>query len=138
MISMKKTSNFIRGEACRSGVATVELAVVLPMLVAVFLGGMAVSQQISLQQNANILASTAALQAVDPDRQLLDIQEWTENYSAELGVKDTKVTVARISENEVAVDVSLPYDGNSTFNFVRLKKNTTARAVVYRSVDAVD
>jgi len=138
MTRMKKPSRFTRVEACRSGVATVELAVVLPVLMSVFLGGMAVSQQISLQQNANILASTAALQAVDPDRQLLEIQEWTENYSAELGIKDAKVTVARISKNEVAVDVSLPYDSNSTFNFVRLQKITTARAVVYRSVDAVD
>jgi len=116
----------------------VELATVLPVLVLLFMGGMAASQQISLQQNAHLLASTAALQAIDGERSLAKIEQWTKNYSAELGVTGVEVSLTRISEQEVAADISFPYGRNAPFGVVRFTNEINARAVAIRSPDVTD
>ena len=102
----------------RKGIAAVEAAVCLPMLVIIWLGTVEVSQIISLKQQGQLLASTAANRVGDSGDSFADIETEVKTIADSLGIEGCDVTVRQFESEIVEASVSIDAAQNSTLSSV--------------------
>ena len=90
----------------RRGIAAVEAAVCLPVLVVVWLGAYEVNQVLSLRQQSQLLSATAANRVVSTAIPFADIETEIEDFSESVGIKNCEVTLTRV-DSEVVESLSL-------------------------------
>ena len=97
----------------RSGIAAIEAAVCLPILVLVWLGAYEVNQILSLRQQSQSLSATAATRVVSSAMAFADIETEVEDFSASVGIENCEVTLIRIDPEVVESRVEIQYSSNS-------------------------
>lgn len=122
----------------RRGVAAVEFAVILPVLVIIFLGGIGVCHLINLKHQATFVAHSAALDAIKEVNLLSDAKSKATRLAAEAGLRNVTVNVSRSTSEKVKVEVIVPSDQNFSLNLPILPSSVKAEAFSYRSAAFAD
>lgn len=108
----------------RSGLASVELAIVLPVMLILILGTIEVCQRIFLRQSAVIVAYEGARLAVRGTSSNADVTAQCERMLLQRNVKGAQVTVtptdllAQVAGTQIQVSVTVPWASNSPTRFV--------------------
>ncbi len=108
----------------RSGVAAVELAIVLPLLLTLVLGSMEVCQRLFLRQSAVLSAYEGGRLAARKSSSALQVAQRCEQILEERSVVGAQVivtptTFAEISVgDEVSVEIRIPWAANSATRLV--------------------
>lgn len=108
---MRGTNN--RRRKNRRGVAAVEAAVCLPLLIIIWFGTFEVTRRTSLQQQAQLLASNAAHRILDNNTDFATIEADTLALAESLGIVDCQVGVSRIDREIIETTVSMDFTKNS-------------------------
>ena len=132
---MNIPSRQVRGvSSCgkRSGLASVELAIVLPVMLILVLGTIEVCQRIFLRQSAVIVAYEAARLAARSTSSNLEVATRCETMLIQRRVNGAVVTVtpsdllAQPPGTQVRVRVEVPWASNSPTRFVLQDQGTIA------------
>lgn len=116
----------------RSGLATVELAFVLPVMLILVLGTIEVCQRIFLRQSAVIVAYEGARMAVRSTSSNADVTARCQTMLLQRNVKGAVVTVTpsnlltQLSGTQIQVRVEVPWASNSPTRFVLQDQGTIA------------
>ena len=113
---MRGTNN--RRRKNRRGVAAVEAAVCLPLLIIIWLGTFEVTRRTSLQQQAQLLASNAAHRILDNNTDFETIEADTLALAESLGIVDCQVGVSRIDHEIIEATVSMDFTKNSPISAI--------------------
>ena len=100
-----------RSKVCRNGVAAVEAAICLPVLVIIWLAASEINQLVNLKQQTQILAAMSSDRAVRTFYSFDLIEEEVKGIAESLGLEECAVTMrwstGDIVESKVTVDFSL-------------------------------
>ena len=135
MIPKKKTKN---SKLNRQGVAAVESAVVIPLLVLIFFGGISASHLLSLKHHATIIASSAAKDAMKAENTFALVETRYEALASAAGLNNVDVIVSRESADVVRVEVVVPVADNFTMNLSQLPSEMRAQMFTRRSAEFDD
>ena len=116
----------------RRGIATVEAAVCLPLLIIIWLGTFEVTRRRSLQQQAQLLASNAAHRILDSEEDFQTIEGDTLILADSLGIEGCQVQIVRIDEDLVETTVSMDFSQNSPINSILSGQQVTSIYSSYR------
>ncbi len=121
---MMKTNRITRTERQRSGIACVELAFVLPVLLILVLGTIEVCQRIFLRQSAVIVAYEAARLAVRSTSSNADVLQRCQTMLTQRRVNGGVITItpanlqAQAPGTQVQIHIEIPWANNSPSKFV--------------------
>ncbi len=135
MFKLRKNSLIQKG---RRGIAAVEFAVVAPLITLIFIGGISSIQLISLKHQATLIASSAGISAMKPEKSFAVVEAEAESFAKAAGLKNVEVDVRRTDHEIVAIDVSMPVKENFFLNSGFLPERIGNRLFTFRSVDFVD
>ena len=102
----------------RRGVAAVEAAVCLPLLIIVWFGTFEVTRRTSLQQQAQLLASNAAHRILDNNTDFATIEADTLGLAESLGIVDCQVDIFRVDHEIIEATVSMDFTKNSPISSI--------------------
>ncbi len=114
----------------REGVASVELAIVLPVMLILVLGTIEVCQRIFLRQSAVIVAYEGARVAVRGTSSNADVTAQCQKMLLQRNVKGAQVTVtpsdllSQLAGTRIQVRVTVPWASNSPTRFVLQDQGT--------------
>lgn len=97
----------------RKGIAAVEAAVCLPILVVIWLGSFEVLQILALKQQGQLLSSTAAQRVVASADSFNDIEARVLSMSEAIGINDCEVEIQRVDPDLVESIVTIDLAKNS-------------------------
>ena len=118
-----------RNRFARQGVATVEFAVIVPLLVLLFFGGITATHLVSLKHQATIIAHSAALDAMKQENDFATVETKAKAFAASAGLKGVDVTASMSSSEIVSVAVSIPVSGN--FSLSNASTPETVKTTVF-------
>jgi len=114
----------------RDGLASVELAIVLPVMLILVLGTIEVCQRIFLRQSAVIVAYEGARSAVRSTSSNTDVMTRCQSMLTQRNVREAVVTVtpadllSQPSGTQIRVRVEVPWASNSPTRFVLQDQGT--------------
>lgn len=113
----------------RHGVATVELAIVLPAFMAVVFGAIEICQRLHVKQSALIATYEACRVATRPISDTAMVQTHCEMLLAQQNVKGAAVNIRNMTQSknsldeiatgdEIRIRVTVPWDNNTISHYV--------------------
>ena len=133
---MTPRSHSTRSNARRKGVAAVEAAICLPVLVLIWLAAGEVNQLISLKQQTEILAAMSSDRAVRTYISFEAIEDDTEEMAESLGLVGCDVEMSWFDDNIVETKVSLDFSQNSPTPSFLGTGEVSSTLYVYRKEDS--
>jgi len=111
----------------RRAVAAVEAAVCFPILILIWLGSFELARVLSLKQQAQLFASTAAQQVLESNTSFATIETDVEALALSLGIQECEATLVRTDSEIVESTVTIDYGSNSPLSsiFQRLPVQST-------------
>jgi Flp pilus assembly protein TadG len=111
------------------GVATVELAIVLPVFIALVFGSIEICQRLHVKQSVVISAYEACRVATRPISDTADVQSHAETLLAQQNVKQATVTIRNMTQaknnlsnivtgDEIRIRVDVPWGANTISHYV--------------------
>lgn len=97
----------------RNGIAAVESAICLPLLIVVWLGSYEMVHALSLKQQCQLLCTTAANRVIDSSADFETIESEIITLSQSIGIVDCEITVQRLDAEVVESVVTVNYSKNS-------------------------
>lgn len=97
----------------RRGVAAVEAAVCLPLLIIVWFGTFEVTRRTSLMQQAQLLAANAAHRILESSTGFDVIEADTLVLAKSLGIEGCQIEISRVDSQLVETVVSMDFSQNS-------------------------
>ena len=116
----------------RAGVAVVEAAVCLPVLIIIWLGTVEISRTLTLKQQGQLLSSTAAHRIIDSDEPFTEIEADLENLAQEIGINGVDVSVTQFDPELVESTVTIDIDQNSNLGTLFPGRSVTSTYYSYR------
>jgi len=116
----------------RRAVAAVEAAVCLPVLVVIWFGSFELARVLSLKQQAQLFASSAAHKVLETTEDFGDIETEMEELATSLGIDGCDVTLTRIDSEIVESMVSIDFGKNSPISGVLNDRPVTSTYYSYR------
>lgn len=116
----------------RAGVAVVEAAVCLPVLLIIWLGTVEISRTLTLKQQGQLLSSTAAHRIIDSNEPFTDIEADLENLAQEIGINGVDVSVTQFDPELVESTVTIDIDQNSNLGTLFPGRSVTSTYYSYR------
>ena len=116
----------------RRGVAAVEAAVCLPLLIIVWFGTFEVTRQTSLKQQAQLLASNAAHRILESPTDFASIKADTLVVADSLGIEGCQVEIFRIDSQLVEIIVSMDFSQNSPISSILAGQQVSSTYYSYR------
>lgn len=116
----------------RAGVAVVEAAVCLPVLIVIWLGTVEISRTLTLKQQGQLLSSTAAHRIIDSNEPFTDIEADLENLAQEIGINGVDVSVTQFDPELVESTVTIDIDQNSNLGTLFPGRSVTSTYYSYR------
>ena len=116
----------------RAGVAVVEAAVCLPVLIVIWLGTVEISRTLTLKQQGQLLSSTAAHRIIDSDEPFTDIETDLETLAQEIGINGVDVSVTQFDPELVESTVTIDIDQNSNLGTLFPGRSVTSTYYSYR------
>jgi Flp pilus assembly protein TadG len=124
---MNRTKN--RTRKARQGVATVELAFVLPAFIALVFGSIEICQRLQVKQSAVIAAYEACRVATRPISNTAAVQAHAEQLLLQQNVQGATVTIRNITQaknnlddiatgDEIRIRVVVPWSANTISHYV--------------------
>lgn len=113
----------------RQGVATVELAIVLPAFIALVFGAIEICQRIHVKQSAVIAAYEACRVATRPISDTESVRSQCESLLAQQHVQGANIHIRNMTQgrndltgvatgDEIRVRLTVPWDGNTVSRYV--------------------
>lgn len=127
---MKKRSSTRRRD--RKAIAAVEAAVCLPVLVIIWLGTVEVSRLLSLKQQGQLIASTAAHRIVESTTSFSAIETEMESLASSIGIEGFQIELARIDSEVIESAVTIDSSANSPFGSILGSHDVTSKYYSYR------
>ena len=121
-----------RNRFARQGVATVEFAVIVPLLVILFFGGITATHMVSLKHQATIIAHTAALDAMKAENDFATVETRSKAFAQSAGLNNVDVTVSMSGAEIVSVEVSIPVSGNFSLSNSSTPESVKSTAFAFR------
>lgn len=119
----------------RAGVAVVEAAVCLPVLIVIWLGTVEISRTLTLKQQGQLLSSTAAHRIIDSNEPFTDIEADLETLAQEIGINGVDVSVTQFDPELVESTVTIDIDQNSNLGTLFPGRSVTSTYYSYREQD---
>ncbi len=116
----------------RSGVASVEFAVVAPVVVIIFLGSISAMAQISLRRNLQVVAYSAATEVSDASNTIPTVKSHFEDFADEIGVRNVNISISLHEDRIYLVEATATQAGNNPIPSFGSSDSLTARCYVYR------
>ena len=116
----------------RRGIAAVEAAVCLPLLIIVWFGSFEVTRRTSLQQQAQLLASNAAHRILESTTDFETIESDTLVLAESLGIEGCQIDIARVDSELVETTVSMGFSENSPISSLLAGQQITSIYYSYR------
>jgi len=116
----------------RRGVAAVEAAVCLPLLIIIWFGTFEVTRRTSLQQQAQLLAANAAHQILESNDSFDTIEIDTLNLADSLGLEGCDVQISRVDSQIVETSVSMDFGQNSPISSILSGEQVISNYYSYR------
>jgi len=116
----------------RRGIAAVEAAVCLPLLIIVWFGTFEVTRRTSLQQQAQLLASTAAHRILESSTDLETIRTDTLVLADSLGIEGCQMEISRVDPEIVQSIVTMDFSENSPISSLLRGQQVTSTYFSYR------
>jgi len=117
----------------RKGTAAVEFAVVAPVLVVIFIGGLSSLQHISVKHNVQMVCYMAAAELSNPNVTEAQIESHYESLGADVGVQDFQITISDFGNQISVIRAHAPLSRNTPFRFYSTATEVSADCYVYRS-----
>ena len=116
----------------RRGVAAVEAAVCLPLLIIIWFGTFEVTRRTSLQQQAQLLAANAAHRILESNAPFETIEIDTLNLAESLGLEGCDVQISRVDSQIVETSVSMDFGQNSPISSILSGEQVISNYYSYR------
>lgn len=116
----------------RRGIAAIEAAVCLPVLIVVWLGTVEVSRMLTLKQQGQLLASTAAHRVIESSTPLTSIETDMEALAVSLGLQGCDVVLSRLDSEVIESRVIIDSSQNSTFSSILLGRDIVSQHYSFR------
>lgn len=127
MQTMRRTQR--RTRSARYGVATVELAIVLPVLIALVFGAIEICQRLHVKQSALIAAYEACRVATRPISDTDDVQTHAETLLTQQNVHQATVKIRNMTQaqndldnivtgDEIRIRIDVPWGANTISHYV--------------------
>ena len=116
----------------RQGIAAVEAAVCLPLLIIVWLGCYEVTRQTSLRQQAQVLAATAADQVISSTKSFDTIKTNIKTLADSLGIEGSSTEIKRVDSQVVEATVSFDFTRNSLISSLFRGQQVSSTYYSYR------
>lgn len=116
----------------RRGIAAVEAAVCLPVLIIIWLGTVEITRTLTLKQQAQLLSSTAAHRVIDSTTALSEIESNLTSLAEELDIQGVDVSVTRFDTELVEASVSINIDQNSSLGTLFPGRSVNSTYYSYR------
>lgn len=100
----------------RKGVAAVEAALTLPLLLLIWLGSYEMIHVLSLKQQSQLLCTTAANRVIESNDAFEDIEAEILSLSEAIGIVDCVVDVSRLDSDIVETKVVVDRSKNSVMS----------------------
>ncbi|MCA9158562.1 MAG: pilus assembly protein [Planctomycetales bacterium] len=124
---MRRTQR--RTRSARYGVATVELAIVLPVLIALVFGAIEICQRLHVKQSALIAAYEACRVATRPISDTDDVQTHAETLLTQQNVHQATVKIRNMTQaqndldnivtgDEIRIRIDVPWGDNTISHYV--------------------
>ncbi|MEO8271631.1 MAG: TadE/TadG family type IV pilus assembly protein [Aureliella sp.] len=118
-----------RTRSARRGTATVEMAIVLPVLIALVFGSIEICQRLHVKQSALIAAYEACRVATRPISDTADVQTHAETLLTQQDVKQATVSIRNMTQaknninnivtgDEIRIRVDVPWGANTVSHYV--------------------
>ena len=116
----------------RKGIAAVEAAVCLPVLIVIWLGTVEVSRTLTLKQQGQLMASTAASRILESGTPFAEIEADLETLAEDLGIFGVDVSVKRFDPELVESTVTIDIDQNSSLGSLYPNREVVSRYYAFR------
>ncbi len=126
------------GKDNRAGVAAVEFAMILPVIMLIFFACLQVSNVLSLQTNVTAISHQAALAVSKSNNTFQDVRDRYEMYAQSAGLKQLSVNLSRTNADTVEIVVSIPAAPNSLLSAATDNRIVSHSSYVYRDPAAID
>lgn len=121
-----------RSRKNRRGVAAVEAAVCLPLLIIIWFGTFEVTRRTSLQQQAQLLAANAAHRILESDAPFDTIEADALDLAESLGLDGCTVQISRVDSEIVETTVSMDFTDNSPISSILRGQQIVSSYYSYR------
>ena len=122
------------GSGKRRGLAAVEAAACMPVLILIWFGTVEVSRTLALKQQGQLIASTGAQRVVASSKAFSEIETELDALALSIGLVDTDITVRRIDSEVVESQVTIEIAKNSAFgSFLTTSHVVTSQYYSFRT-----
>lgn len=116
----------------RRGIAAVEAAVCLPVVIVIWLGTVEVSTVLTLKQQSQLIAAAAAQQTLESTATFTEIETKFKNLADSIGIEGATVSLRQFDGEIVETEVTIDVGPNSTFGSLLKTKNVNSKYYSYR------
>ena len=116
----------------RRGIAAVEAAVCLPVLIVIWLGTVEVSTVLTLKQQSQLIAAAAAQQTLESTATFTEIETKFKNLADSIGIEGATVSLRQFDGEIIETEVTIDVGPNSTFGSLLKTKNVNSKYYSYR------
>ena len=116
----------------RRGIAAVEAAVCLPVVIVIWLGTVEVSTVLTLKQQSQLIAAAAAQQTLESTATFTEIETKFKNLADSIGIECATVSLRQFDGEIVETEVTIDVGPNSTFGSLLKTKNVNSKYYSYR------
>ena len=116
----------------RRGLAAVEAAVCMPVLIVIWFGTVEISRVLTLKHQGQLIASTAAHRVIDSTKELSEIETDMEALAETIGIVDADVTLSRFNSEIVESQITINVAKNSTFGTLLTTPQVTSKYYSFR------
>lgn len=116
----------------RKGLAAVEAALCLPLLIIIWLGSYEMVHALGLKQQGQLLCSTAANRVIESSVDFETIESDVVTMSESIGIIDCVVDVQRLDSEVVESVVTIDFSKNSVFGSIFRTGNVTSSFYSFR------
>lgn len=104
----------------------------LPVLVVIWFGSFELSRVLSLKQQAQLFASSAATRVLETSADFASIEDDTEALATSLGIRGCEVNLSRVDSQVVESSVVIDFAENSPLSSVLGDRPVTSSYYSYR------
>lgn len=116
----------------RRGIAAVEAAVCLPVLIVIWLGTVEVSTVLTLKQQSQLIAAAAAQQTLESTATFTEIETKFKNLADSIGIEGATVSLRQFDGEIIETEVTIDVGPNSTFGSLLKTKKVNSKYYSYR------